>query len=922
MAEERKKGARKRPPATKTLDETANTEAGEPRAEASAAPPARGGGARKQGAKTPSRSPRKKKSAAPAPPPDAEIAIPATLDAPPSLEETATPPHGDKLAPELHSASLGAEGLGSRVAGRVPPAKVQPTFSSSSAIAEAPSAPPKQTTRGGGEEHSRSQTPEPRPQVTDQRPASRSATRDARPSPVEIGTLPPPVDPIALSRLLGGTHTNPHSVLGAHPTTVGGRRGVVVRARQPDAVMAEVVFKDGVSMPLAREADSLFSAFVPDVTLPAAYRLRFRFPDGAEWERDDPYRFLPTLGDVDLHLFNEGTHRKLWEKLGAHARVIDGVSGVSFAVWAPNARRVSVVGEFNGWDGRIYPMRSLGASGVFEIFIPEIKPGALYKYELVTPEGMLRLKSDPFAFKMEQYPGTASIVEAEPVYPWNDTEWLERRRGADLARAPISIYEVHLGSWARVPEEGNRPLTYREIAPRLAEHVQRLGFTHVELMPVAEHPFYGSWGYQVSGYFAPTSRYGTPDDFRFFVDTLHQHGIGVLLDWVPAHFPKDDYALRRFDGTALYEHDDPRQGEHPDWGTLIFNYGRNEVRNFLVSNALYWLDEFHVDGLRVDAVASMLYLDYSREAGEWTRNRYGGRENLEAIDFLKQFNETIRLEAPGCMTMAEESTAWPGVTKPVSDGGLGFTFKWNMGWMHDTLSYFAKDPIYRRFHHDQITFAMLYEYSERFIMPLSHDEVVHLKGSLLNKLPGDDWQKIANLRLLLAYMFARPGKKLVFMGTELAPWSEWSHDTSLDWHLLRDDPQRAAFQAFVAQLTSVYREHSPFWREDFSWEGFQWIDVSDRDNSVISFVRRDGDKHAVVILNLTPLPREDYRIGVPGDRRYVKLLSSDDAEWGGSGHASIRHVDPEPSPFHGFPQSVSITLPPLGALLLVPEGQA
>ncbi len=456
---------------------------------------------------------------------------------------------------------------------------------------------------------------------------------------------------------------------------------------------------------------------------------------------------------------------------------MDGVNGVAFAVWAPNARRVSVIGDFSGWDGRVFPMRSLGSSGVWELFVPEIGAGALYKFEILTRDGLLRTKTDPFAFKMEQHPGSASIVELEDAYRWRDDSWMRSRTTRDPVRSPLSIYEVHLGSWARVPEDGGRPLGYREIAPRLVEHVQQLGFTHIELMPIMEHPFYGSWGYQVSGYFAPTSRYGTPDDFRYFVDLMHENGIGVILDWVPAHFPKDDFALRRFDGTALYEHEDPRLGEHPDWGTLIFNYGRAEVRNFLIANALYWLDEFHVDGLRVDAVASMLYRDYSRKAGQWVPNKHGGRENLEAIDFLRQFNETVQNEVRGAMTIAEESTAWPGVTTPIRDGGLGFTFKWNMGWMHDTLTYFSLDPVHRRFHHDQLTFAMLYEYSERFIMPLSHDEVVHLKGSLLNKMPGDEWQKLANLRLLLAYMFTRPGKKLLFMGTELAPWTEWNHDT-------------------------------------------------------------------------------------------------------------------------------------------------
>ena len=743
----------------------------------------------------------------------------------------------------------------------------------------------------------------------------------AEPLVEEEAVAPAAAVPYEFELLLAGESSSPHSILGAHPATMGSETGVVIRAMIPNAERVEAVLADGRVIQLEKQASGLsdlYSGFVADATLPLDYRFRFYYADGAVWDRADPYRFLPTIGDVDLHLFNEGTHRQLWRKLGAHVRTIDGVKGVSFAVWAPNARRVSVVGDFCGWDGRIFPMRTMGNSGVWEIFLPDIDAGALYKFEMLTREKAIRVKADPFAAKMEQSPGTACIVQDEDTYSWNDGDWCKARGRRDLLRSPVAIYEVHLGSWARVPEEGNRPLSYREIAPRLAEHVRELGFTHVELLPIMEHPFYGSWGYQVSGYFAPTSRYGTPDDFRFLVDTLHQSGIGVILDWVPAHFPKDDYALRRYDGTALYEHEDPRLGEHPDWGTLIFNYGRNEVRNFLIANALYWIDEFHVDGLRVDAVASMLYLDYSRKAGEWLPNRHGGRENLDAIDFLKQFNETIRHEEPGAITIAEESTAWPGVTTPVADGGLGFTFKWNMGWMHDTLSYFSKDPVHRRFHHDRLTFAMLYEYSERFIMPLSHDEVVHLKGSLYHKMPGDDWQKLANLRLLLAYMFTRPGKKLVFMGTELATWSEWSHDYSLDWHL-REDPLRRAFEHYVAQLANVYKEHPAFWRDDPSWDGFRWIDVADRDNSVLSYVRRGGDHHAVVILNLTPVPRERYRIGVPSSERYRRVLSTDDQEWGGSGFGAFHDVTPVASAFHGFPQSIEVTLPPLGALVLVPD---
>jgi 1,4-alpha-glucan branching enzyme len=691
------------------------------------------------------------------------------------------------------------------------------------------------------------------------------------------------------------------------------------------AARAEIVLEDGETSEMSRVAGGLFAVFLPYAEHPVRYRVRLHFADGNVWERDDPYRFTPTLGDVDLHLFNEGTHRRLWEKLGAHPTTIDGVAGVAFAVWAPTAQRVSVIGDFSQWDGRVFPMRSLGASGVWEIFLPAVSPGALYKYEILTRDGDIRVKTDPFAFKMEQQPGTASIVEPPLAsYDWNDVEWMARRDTRHPPREPMLAYEVHLGSWARVPEEGNRPLTYREIAPRLAAHVKDLGFTHVELMPVMEHPFYGSWGYQVCGYYAPTSRYGTPDDFRFLVDTLHQNGIGVILDWVPAHFPKDDFALRRFDGSALYEHEDPRLGEHPDWGTLIFNYGRPEVSNFLVANALFWLEEFHADGLRVDAVASLLYLDYSRQPGEWMRNRYGGRENLEAIDFLRQLNETIRHEHAGCSMIAEESTAWPGVTNDPTHGGLGFQFKWNMGWMHDTLRYFALDPIHRRWHQDQLTFAMIYEYTERFVMPLSHDEVVHGKGPLIDKMSGggDEWVKFANLRTLLGYMITRPGKKLLFMGPELAPWSEWNHEASLDWSLLRDDPRRAKFCSYVKRLAQLYHERSELWRRDADWEGFSWISAEDRENSVLSYVRRDGERHSVVVLNLTPVAREHYRVGAPIAGSYREVLNSDAAEWAGSAYSTRGRVTTEPSPFHGFPQSMQLTLPPLSVLVLVPEQTA
>jgi 1,4-alpha-glucan branching enzyme len=727
----------------------------------------------------------------------------------------------------------------------------------------------------------------------------------------------PPLNRDTRAALIEGRHGDPHQVLGPHAATVDGVRGVVFRVMQPDAADS-FLMRDGVATALRPEGDGIFSAFLPIVPLPIRYSYRFIAPDGRTWERGDPYRFAPVVGETDLYLFREGTHRRLWQMLGAHLRTIDGDEGASFVVWAPNAKRVSVIGDWCHWDGRQFPMRRLGDSGLWELFIPGVEENALYKFELRTREGALRVKTDPVALKMQQAPATASIVVADSRHEWRDEAWMATRPGKQPAREPVHIYEVHLGSWARVPEEGNRPLSYREIAPRLAEHVKKLGFTHVELLPVMEHPFYGSWGYQVTGYFAPTSRYGAPDDFRFLVDTLHQAGIGVLLDWVPAHFPKDDYALRMFDGTALYEHSDPRLGEHPDWGTLIFNYGRREVRNYLVANALYWLHEFHVDGLRVDAVASMLYLDYSRKAGEWVPNKYGGRENLEAMDFLREMNAVVCEDAPGSMTIAEDSTAWPGVTRSIRAGGLGFTFKWNMGWMHDTLQYFEKDPVYRKHHQDLLTFAMVYEHSEHFIMPLSHDEMVHLKGSLYEKMPGDPWQKLANLRALLAYQVTRPGKSLLFMGTELAVPAEWNHEQSLDWHLLHEPP-RAAFMAFVARLGELYQHLSPLWGEDPEPEGFEWIDVSDRASSVLSYLRRSGDDHAVIVLNLTPVPHERYRVGVPEWGEYLFALDTDAKRWGGSGFGAQERVRVDDVPYHGRRYSVEIALPPLSALVLVPS---
>jgi len=733
------------------------------------------------------------------------------------------------------------------------------------------------------------------------------------------GAAAPGVTPLAdeVARLATGRHADPHRVLGAHPAVQDGVEGCAVRAFHPDALAVECLESGAPEVAMTRaDPRGLFACFLPGRRPPLRYRLRFHFADGRIWERDDPYRFLPTLGELDLHLIAEGTHRRLWEALGARPMRVDDVDGVSFAVWAPNATRVSLVGDFCAWDGRLLPMRGLGGSGVFELFVPGAPPGSHYKYEIRTREGALRTKADPLGRFMEPPPGTASRVFASR-YEWGDAEWMLARRRRDPTREPLSIYEVHLGSWQR--DESGRALGYRELAPRLAQHVRALGFTHVELLPVAEHPFSGSWGYQVTGYYAPTARYGTPDDFRFFVDHLHQQGIGVLLDWVPAHFPRDDFALRRFDGTALYEHQDPRRGEHPDWGTLIFDYGRREVRNFLVANALYWLDAFHVDGLRVDAVASMLYLDYSRRPGEWTPNARGGRENLDAVEFLRALSTAVAEEQPGCVLAAEESTEWPCVTRAPRDGGLGFTFKWNMGWMHDTLRYFAHDPVHRRWHQDELTFAMLYEHSERFLMPLSHDEVVHGKGSLYARMPGDPWQRLANLRALLAYQWTRPGKKLVFMGTELAPPTEWNHDHALDWRL-GEDPLRAGLARCMADLGALYRDEPCLWRRDPDAEGFRWIDCNDRDHSVLAYLRADGERHAVVAMNLTPTPHTEYRFGVPSGGRYRVRLDTDDPRYGGSGFASGQDlVSADALPWQGLPHSLRLRLPPLAVLVLSPE---
>jgi 1,4-alpha-glucan branching enzyme len=722
---------------------------------------------------------------------------------------------------------------------------------------------------------------------------------------------PPPASTSDEVRMLrGGVHRDPHHLLGVHPRG----RVTVVRAFNPEATSASVAHPGGVVAMKRIDEGGLWEAEVPESDL-AGYRLRFHTP-AHEWEVDDPYRFLPTLGELDLHLIGEGTHRRLWERLGA--RVIDhqGVRGTAFSVWAPNARGVSLVSDSNGWDDRTQPMRTLGASGVWELFIPNVGAGQHFKFRVIGADGTAVLKADPLARAAEAPPGTASIV-TDSAYEWADERWMAQRQQGDRTTEPLNIYEVHLGSWRRGADDA--VLGYRDIAPQLAEYCKRLSFTHVELLPIAEHPFGGSWGYQVSSYYAPTARYGTPDDLRWFVEHLHQNGIGVIVDWVPAHFPRDAWALARFDGTALYEHADPRRGDQPDWGTLVFNFGRNEVRNFLVANALYWVEEFHIDGLRVDAVASMLYLDYSRKAGQWLPNQYGGRENLEAITFIHEFNDQVHGRFPGVMTIAEESTAWPAVSRATASGGLGFTFKWNMGWMHDTLDYITKDPIFRRYHHQQLTFGVWYAWAENFILPLSHDEVVHLKRSLIGKTPGDRWQQFANLRALFGWMYAHPGKKLLFMGGEFAQWAEWNHDRSLDWHLI-DQPEHAAMQRLVADIGRVYTETAALWQVDGNSEGFRWIDAGNVDQSVLSFVRMDaqGRPGLACIANFSPATYHGFRVGLPVAGAWRELINTDAVDYGGSGQGNMGKVATEPMSWHGFDQSATLTVPPLGVVWLAP----
>ena len=732
----------------------------------------------------------------------------------------------------------------------------------------------------------------------------------------------------AIAALEQGTNRDPFAVLGPHPAKVGGRSGLVVRVFLPDATSVMLITPSGPGDAVMERVDAagLFEAFLPGWEggdpLAFDYRLRTTWHHGQVTEAIDPYRFGRILSDFDLYLFAEGTQLRGQEKLGAHLRQLGSIAGVHFAVWAPNAQRVSVVGDFNTWDGRVNPMRLLMPHGVWEIFVPGLGNGEKYKFEIRTSSGDLVLKTDPYAQRLEMPPRSASIVWDAVPFQWNDRAWIERRPSHNswLDR-PMSVYEVHLGSWAR-GSDGERFLSYRELAERLVPYVRDTGFTHIELLPVMEHPFAGSWGYQVVGFFAPTSRMGTPEDFKFFVDACHRAGIGVILDWVPGHFPKDAYALAQFDGTALYEHADPRMGEHQDWGTLIFNYGRNEVRSFLLSNALFWLDDFHIDGLRVDAVASMLYLDYSRSAGEWIPNKYGGRENLEAIDFLRQLNTLTHGEQPGTITAAEESTAWPGVSRPVHLGGLGFTYKWNMGWMHDMLGYMGHDPVHRRWAHNQLTFSMLYAYHENFILPFSHDEVVHGKGSMIGKMPGDSWQQAANLRSLYAYMFGHPGKKLLFMGSEIAQWAEWNHDRGLEWLFAEEEPHRG-MRRLVADLNALYRREPSMHQLDFDPAGFHWIDCNDNENSVVSFLRRarDARDFTVFVFNFTPVPRVAYEVGVPQLGVYREVLNTDAEAYGGSNLGNAGAVAAEPVPSQGQPHRLRLTLPPLSALVLKLEGR-
>ncbi|APU13520.1 MULTISPECIES: 1,4-alpha-glucan branching protein GlgB [Actinoalloteichus] len=721
-----------------------------------------------------------------------------------------------------------------------------------------------------------------------------------------------PPHPEETGRLLSGAHHDPHSILGAHPHP----DGTLIRTLRPHADSVTVVTAGERHVLASVHEDGLFSGVIPEP--PGDYRLEVGYGTHTEVV-DDPYRWMPTVGELDLHLLAEGRHERLWDVLGAHLQSYETslgvVEGTAFTVWAPRAQGVRVCGDFDGWHGVRTPLRSLGSTGVWEVFVPGVEPGTRYKFRLLDADGRWHEKADPMAFATEVPPATASIVTVSD-HIWQDDDWVARRDAADLSRSPISVYEVHLGSW-------RRGLGYRELAEQLADHVVELGFTHIELLPIAEHPYGGSWGYQVTSYYAPTARFGSPDDLRHLIDVLHQRGIGVIVDWVPAHFPRDEWALARFDGTPTYEHPDPHRGEHPDWGTYVFDFGRPEVRNFLIANALYWAEEFHIDGLRVDAVASMLYLDYSREDGQWTANEHGGRENLDAVRFLQELNATVYKHHPGIMMAAEESTAWPGVTRRTDLDGLGFGFKWNMGWMHDSLRYVALDPVHRAHHHDELTFSLMYAWSENYLLPLSHDEVVHGKGSLWSRMPGDDWNKAANLRSLYTYMWAHPGKQLLFMGGEFGQIAEWSESDSLDWQLL-DQPLHAGLRRLIGDLNAAYRAHPALFTRDTSSTGFSWLIADDAANNVLAFLRHGEDEQGrpvelACVVNFAGIPRHDYRLGLPKAGRWREILNTDATAYGGSGVGNAGEVVAEPVSSHGRPASAVLQLPPAGAIWLVPE---
>ncbi len=728
----------------------------------------------------------------------------------------------------------------------------------------------------------------------------------------------------SIGQLIEGRHGNPFEVLGPHEVSDNGRRSLAVRAFLPHSEQAWVV--DGAHTETVRpmrriHPAGLFEALcpVPNGELGTRYLIRTADQRGEQTTMHDPYSFPHLLTDYDLYLLGEGRHWRIYDRLGAQLRTIDGVDGVNFAVWAPNATSVSVVGDFNAWDGRRHPMRKHIPSGLWELFVPGLGEGTLYKFQL-RQGGEVFEKADPYGFAAEVPPLTASKVTDLNRYQWHDAEWMARRRETDWLHQPLSFYEVHLGSWKRSADDPTRWLSYRELAHQLVDYCQEMGYTHVELLPVSEHPFSGSWGYQMVGYYAATSRYGTPQDFMYFVDLMHQNGIGVVIDWVPAHFPRDGHGLRSFDGTALYEHADPRQGEHRDWGTLIFNYGRHEVRNFLIANALFWLDKYHIDGLRVDAVASMIYLDYSREDGDWIPNEYGGRENLPAISLLKEFNEQIHLQHPGTLTIAEESTAWPGVSRPTHLGGLGFSLKWNMGWMNDTRRYMHHEPIHRQYHHDELTFSLIYAFHENFVLPLSHDEVVHGKGSLLDQMPGDLWQRFANLRLLFSYMWTHPGKKLLFMGGDFGQWLEWNYDTNLQWDLLQWESHQG-IKKLVADLNWLYRREPALHQLDFEGAGFEWIDCHNYSECTFTYLRkaRNPDDFLVIGCNFTPVPRKKHRVGVPHEGWYQEIFNSDSLHYAGSNMGNFPGVEAEDTPSHGRPATIEITLPPLGTVIFKPK---